>query len=43
MDKNTIVVPFSAVSKQGRDDIYDLIDKILSDKDMEMTQPAEEE
>ena len=43
VDKNTIVVPFSAVSKQGRDDIYDLIDKILSDKDMEMTQPAEEE
>ncbi len=30
-------------SLYSRADIYDLIDKILSDKDMEMTQPAEEE
>lgn len=29
-DKNTAVVPFSAVSKQGRDEIYAIIDRILS-------------
>ena len=28
---NTTVVPFSAVSKQGREEIYEIIDKILED------------
>ena len=27
---DTIVIPFSALSKQGRDDIYELLDNILS-------------
>lgn len=28
-DKNTVVLPFSAQTKQGREEIYDVIDKIL--------------
>lgn len=28
-DKDTIIIPFSAQTKQGRDEIYDLIDRML--------------
>jgi len=31
MPANAILVPFSAESKQGREDIYEIIDKILED------------
>lgn len=29
---DTIVIPFSALSKQGREDIYDLLDQLLSEE-----------
>ena len=29
--KDTVIIPFSATSKQGRDEIYEIIDKILED------------
>ncbi|MCR5830880.1 MAG: ribosome biogenesis GTP-binding protein YihA/YsxC [Lachnospiraceae bacterium] len=29
--KDTLIIPFSATSKQGRDEIYEIIDKILED------------
>ena len=29
--KDTVIVPFSATSKQGREEIYEIIDKILED------------
>ncbi len=29
MEKGTTVIPFSATSKQGRDEIYTLIDSLL--------------
>lgn len=29
VDKDTIVIPFSAQTKQGRDEIYELIDRIV--------------
>ena len=29
VDKNTVVIPFSAQTKQGRDEIYEMIDHIL--------------
>ena len=43
VDKNTIVIPFSAVSKQGRDEIYALIDKIISNGEDDMTETVEAE
>lgn len=43
VDKNTIVIPFSAVSKQGRDEIYALIDKFLSAKEDSLSETVEEE
>ncbi len=43
VDKNTVVIPFSAVSKQGRDEIYALIDKIISNEEHNMQKDAEEE
>lgn len=43
VDKNTIVIPFSAVSKQGRDEIYALIDKFLSAKENNLSETVEEE
>lgn len=43
VDKDTIVIPFSAVSKQGRDDIYALIDKIISSGEHHAADTAEEE
>lgn len=43
VDKNTIVIPFSAVSKQGRDEIYALIDKFLSAKEDNLSETVEEE
>ena len=43
MDNNTVVIPFSAVSKQGRDEIYALIDKIISNKEEDAPKPMEEE
>ena len=30
-EKDTIVIPFSALSKQGRDEIYDLLDQLLEE------------
>lgn len=29
VDKDTIVIPFSAQTKQGRDEIYELIDSMM--------------
>ena len=29
VDQDTIVIPFSAQTKQGRDEIYELIDKMM--------------
>lgn len=29
---DTIVIPYSALSKQGRDDVYELLDKILAEE-----------
>ncbi len=43
VDKNTVVIPFSAVSKQGRDEIYALIDKIISNEEHNMQKDAEEQ
>lgn len=43
VDGNTIVIPFSAVSKQGRDEIYALIDKIISNEKEEVPKTVEEE
>lgn len=31
LEKDTVVVPFSALSKQGKEEIYEIIDKILED------------
>jgi GTP-binding protein len=31
VEKNTIVIPFSAQTKQGRDEIYEIIDSIIQD------------
>ncbi len=42
VEKNTTVIPFSAVTKQGRDEIYTLIDKILTNKDDDMPETVEE-
>ena len=28
-EKDTIVIPFSAQTKQGREEIYDLLDRLL--------------
>lgn len=33
VDKDTIVIPFSAETKQGREEIYDLIDHLLGKKE----------
>lgn len=33
VDKDTIVIPFSAQTKQGRDEIYEVIDNIILDAD----------
>ena len=30
--KDTIIIPYSSLSKQGREEIYDLLDSILSDE-----------
>ena len=32
VESGTIIIPFSAVSKQGRDEIYETIDKVLEDR-----------
>ena len=37
-DKDTIVIPFSATTKQGRDEIYELVDQVIE----EYTGKAEE-
>ena len=29
--KDTIIIPYSSLSKQGREEIYDLLDSILSE------------
>jgi len=31
VDKGTVMIPFSALSKQGRDEIYELLDRYLTD------------
>lgn len=30
VEKGTVIIPFSAASKQGRDEIYELIDRLMS-------------
>lgn len=34
-DKETIIIPFSATTKQGRDEIYELIDQIIEEESNE--------
>ena len=34
MDKDTIVIPFSAETKQGREEIYDLIDQLIGKEEV---------
>lgn len=34
VDKDTIVIPFSAETKQGREEIYDLIDQLIQQKEV---------
>lgn len=43
VDKNTIVIPFSASSKQGRDEIYELIDKLMSGDEAAVAETVGEE
>lgn len=43
VEKDTIVIPFSATSKQGRDEIYELIDRLMSPDDRTKTEAVEEE
>lgn len=43
VEQNTIVIPFSAVSKQGRDEIYALIDKIILNENEKVPKTVEEE
>lgn len=43
VDQNTIVIPFSASSKQGRDEIYALIDKMMSDGEDDKAETLGEE
>ena len=46
-DKETIIIPFSATSKQGREDIYEIIDSIIEARsdvpETEMQETEEEE
>ena len=30
-DKNTLIIPFSSVTKQGRDEIYEILDQLIED------------
>ena len=34
VDKDTIVIPFSAETKQGREEIYDLIDQLIGKEEV---------
>lgn len=34
VDKDTIVIPFSAETKQGREEIYDLIDQVIQQEEV---------
>lgn len=43
VDKNTIVIPFSAASKQGRDEIYEIIDRLMSGDETAVTETVGEE
>lgn len=39
VEKGTVVIPFSATSKQGRDEIYEIIDRIVEEsKEQEATE-----
>lgn len=40
-DKDTIVIPFSATTKQGREEIYELLDGILEAADEEVLESAD--
>lgn len=35
VDKDTIVIPFSAETKQGREEVYDLIDRLIGKEETE--------
>ena len=37
-DKDTVIIPFSSVTKQGRDEIYEIIDRLMEENSV---QPAE--
>ena len=39
LEKGTVVIPFSATSKQGRDEIYEIIDQIIEGEDTQ-TEPG---
>lgn len=43
VETGTVVIPFSATSKQGRDEIYELIDRLMSPDDKTGTETVEEE
>lgn len=38
VEKNTIIIPFSAETKQGRDEIYELIDQMLAAEQGEISE-----
>lgn len=42
-EKDTIVIPFSAQTKQGREEIYDLLDRLLAEDVQEEKSMGEEE
>lgn len=38
VEKGTVVIPFSATTKQGRDEIYEIIDRIVEEEKQETTE-----
>lgn len=38
VEKGTVVIPFSATTKQGRDEIYEIIDRIVEESNQELTE-----
>ena len=40
VEKGTVVIPFSATTKQGRDEIYEIIDRIVEEEGQDTTEEA---
>ena len=36
VEKGTVIIPFSSSTKQGRDEIYELMDRLLADNSTEI-------